>query len=367
MTLAPKPGVLDVPAYIGGRAKADGAERVFKLSSNESPFGPSPKALEAYHAAGAKIGLYPEGSAAILRDALAEHYGLEPGQIICGNGSDELLRLLAESYLRPKDEVLFSEYGFLVYKIAALANSATPVEVPETETNHGLELRVDALLERVSGRTRMVFIANPNNPTGSYISASELRRLHAGLPASALLVLDAAYAEYVWHNDYDAGVRLVREADNVVMTRTFSKVYGLPGLRVGWMYGPKHIADTLNRMRNPFNVNGPAQAAAVAALGDIAFTDRAVDHNRKWLPWLTGEIRKLGLRVDDSAANFVLIHFTDEPGKRAADADRFLTSRGLILRGLTAYGLPHCLRLTVGTEEANRLVVHALAEFLGAA
>jgi len=360
VTLSPKPGVLDIQAYVGGRAAAPGATRVVKLSSNESPFGPSKAAIEAYRNIATDLAVYPEGSARILREGLAAHYGLDAARIVCGNGSDEILTMLANAYLRPRDEVLMSVYGFLVYKIAALANSATPVEVPEP----GLRMDVDAMLAHVTGRTRMVYVANPNNPTGTYLTASEMRRLHAGLPASVLLVIDAAYAEYVRKNDYETGVELVNEFDNVVMTRTFSKVYGLAGLRVGWAYCPAHVADTLNRVRGPFNVNIAAQRAALAALQDVAHTEKSIAHNDIWRVWLTNEIRALKLDVTPSAANFVLIHFPDIAGRRASDADHFLMERGLILRGVGNYNLPGALRLTVGSEEDNRAVVDALRAFL---
>jgi histidinol-phosphate aminotransferase len=358
--LSPKPGVLDIHAYVPGRSEAAGAARVYKLSSNESPFGPSPKAIAAYEAAEPALGIYPEGSARILRDAIARHYGLEADRIVCGNGSDEILHLLANSYVRPKDEVLFSAHAFSLYKIATLANSATPIEIPEP----ALKLEADAVLACVTGRTRLVFIANPNNPTGSYMTAAEMRRLHEGLPASALLVIDAAYSEYVRRNDYEAGVELVRSSDNVVMTRTFSKVFGLAGIRIGWAYCPAHVAEVLNRVRAPFNVNIAAQRAAAAALEDRAHTERVLAHNETWRARLTEQIRALGLRVDDSVANFLLIHFPDSPGLSATDADRFLMARGIILRGCASYGLPDCMRLTVGSEEANRAAVDALREFM---
>src|SRR5215831_14743163 len=357
--LSPKPGVLDVHAYVPGRSEAAGAARVFKLSSNESPFGASPKAITAYEAAEPAIGIYPEGSARILRDALARHYGLEADRIVCGNGSDEILHLLANSYVRPKDEVVFSAHAFSLYKIATFANSATPIEVPEPS----LKLEADAVLARITGRTRLVYIANPNNPTGSYMTAAEMRRLHEGLPASVLLVIDAAYSEYVKRNDYEPGTELVKSADNVVMTRTFSKVFGLAGIRIGWAYCPSHIAEVLNRVRAPFNVNIAAQRAAVAALEDREHVERALAHNEFWRARLTEEIRALGLRVDDSVANFVLVHFPNEPGKSAADADRFLMEKGVILRGCASYALPDCMRLTVGSEEANSAAIATLREF----
>jgi len=361
MTLAPKPGVMDVHPYVPGRSEAAGAARTYKLSSNESPFGPSPKAVAAYESAEPALGLYPEGSACILRDAIAEHFGLNPDRIVCGNGSDEVLHLLANSYVRPEDEVVFSAHAFSLYKIATLANSATPVEIPEPQ----LKLDVDAVLARVGSRTRIVFVANPNNPTGSYVSASEMRRLHTGLPDSSLLIIDAAYSEYVSQKDYEPGIGLVDASDNVIMTRTFSKAYGLAGIRIGWAYCPQGVADVLNRVRAPFNVNIAAQKTAVAALQDRAFVEQAIRHNETWRAWLIGEIRKLGnagVRVDNSVANFVLIHFAD--AKRANEADRFLMSRGIITRGCASYGLPQCLRLTVGSEEANRAAVAALSEFV---
>ena len=362
MTIAPKPGVLDIQIYVPGRSEAAGAARTYKLSSNESPFGPSPKAVAAYESAEPALGIYPEGTSRILREAIAAHFKLSADRIVCGNGSDEILHLIANCYVSPSDEVIFSEHAFSLYKIATLENSATPIEVPEPK----LVFDVDGVLKRVSARTRIVFIANPNNPTGTYLPASEMRRLHAGLPKTALLVIDAAYAEYVRKSDYEPGIELVNASDNVIMTRTFSKAYGLAGIRIGWGYCPKEIADVLNRVRAPFNVNIAAQKAAVAALADQVFVEGVIKYNDTWRAWLTAEIRKLGnsgIRVDESAGNFLLLHFAD--AKRAAEADRFLMSRGVILRGCASYGLPQCLRLTVGIEEANRAAVAALKD-LGA-
>ena len=357
MKPVPKPGILDIAPYVGGRAEAAGAAAPIKLSSNESALGPSPRAIAAFQAASGKLEFYPEGSARILRDAVGEAFGLEPARIVCGNGSDELLTLLAHGYLRPGDEVLFSEHAFLVYRIATLANSAIPVVAPEKD----LRVDVDAMLAAVTPKTRLVYLANPNNPTGSYLPHDEVRRLHAGLRPDILLVIDAAYAEFVRRNDYEAGIELVANNDNVVMTRTFSKVHGLAGLRVGWAYCPAPVVDVLTRIRGPFNVSTPAQLAAAAALKDRAHAETTVAHNETWRDWLTQNIRALGLRVDDSVGNFVLIHFADAKESTAADA--FLNRRGLILRGVAAYGLPQCLRLTVGTDDANRKVVAALTEF----
>ena len=360
MTLDPRPGILDIHPYVGGRAHVEGVAKTYKLSSNESALGASPKAIAAFRAASGGLDIYPEGSSKLLREAIAQQYGLDPHRIVCGNGSDELLSMLAAAYLRAGDEVLFSAHGFLVYKINALANSATPVAVPEKNL-HG---DVDAMLAAVTAKTKLVYLANPNNPTGTYLPFDEVRRLHAGLPRTALLVIDAAYAEYVKRNDYEAGIEMVSSFDNVVMTRTFSKIYGLAGLRVGWAYCPAEIVGVLNRIRGPFNVSVPAQAAAAAAIADKAHVEANFAHNETWRDWLTTQIRALGLRVDDSVGNFVLIHFPREKGKTAAEADDFLAQRGVILRGVAAYGLGHCLRLTIGIEEANRATVAALKDFV---
>jgi histidinol-phosphate aminotransferase len=221
------------------------------------------------------------------------------------------------------------------------------------------------MLARVTEKTRVVFLANPNNPTGTYLPFKEVRRLHAALPPSVLLVLDAAYAEYVRRNDYESGVELAGQTDNVIMVRTFSKIYGLAGLRLGWGYGSAHIIDALNRIRGPFNVSSAAIAAGVAALSDRAHLANAADHNETWLPKLTAEIEKLGLKVTPSVGNFVLIHFADARGKRAPDADAFLSARGVVLRRMDAYGLPNALRMTIGSGEANETTIAALAAFLG--
>lgn len=357
----PRPGVLDIAPYIPGKSTAPGVAKIFKLSSNETPLGPSTTAIAAYRAAGEHLEDYPDGSASALRDAIGAAFGLGPDRIVCGAGSDDLLNLLARAYLKDGDEAIHATHGFVVYPIATLAAGATPVVAPETNYT----VNVDSILKAVTPRTRVVFLANPNNPTGTYIPFDEVKRLHKGLPQDVLLVLDAAYAEYVQRNDYESGIELVAITDNVVMTRTFSKIYGLAALRLGWMYGPAHVVDAVNRIRGPFNVNAPAIAAGIAAIRDTAHVERAREHNARWLAWLTEEIGKLGLEVTPSIANFLLIHFPDSKGRTANDADTFLTKRGLILRQVGVYKLPNALRMSVGTEEANRLVVQALKEFLG--
>jgi histidinol-phosphate aminotransferase len=357
----PRPGVLKIQAYVPGKSTAPGVAKVHKLSSNETPLGASPKALEAYNKVGAHLHDYPDGGATELRQAIGRTYGLDPARIVCGAGSDDLLNLLARAYLQDGDEAIHTTYGFLVYPIATLGAGATPVVAPEKD--HTAD--VDAILARVTPRTKLVFLANPNNPTGTYIPFDEVKRLHAGLPKHVLFVIDAAYAEYVKRNDYESGIELVATSDNVVMTRTFSKIYGLAALRLGWLYGPAHVVDAVNRIRGPFNVNAPSIAAGVAALADVSHVERSREHNEKWLAWLTDEIRKLGLTVTPSVGNFVLIHFPETKGKTAKDADALLTSRGLVLRAVGAYHLPNALRMSIGTEEANRGVVAALAELMG--
>lgn len=357
----PRPGILDIEAYVPGLSSVPSGIKPIKLSSNENPLGASPNALAAYRAAADHLERYPDGSATALRTAIARRYGLDDERIVCGAGSDELLSLLAHCYLGQGDEGLFTEHGFLVYRIAILSNGGTPVVAPEK----GLKTDVDALLARVTDKTRIVFIANPNNPTGTYIPIDEVRRLRAGLPSRVLLVLDAAYSEFVRRNDYEAGLELVATTSNTVMTRTFSKIHGLAALRIGWAYCPAEIASVLNRVRGPFNMSSPAIAAGVAAIEDRAHEEAAVAHNERWLAWLTAEISKLGLTVTPSVANFLLIHFPK--GDKAAGAvacDAFLQSRGLILRRVGAYGLPDCLRLTVGTESENRAFIAALSEFV---
>jgi histidinol-phosphate aminotransferase len=356
---APRPGILDISPYVPGKSGSASAGRVFKLSSNESPIGPSPGALSAFAAAAQHMHLYPEGSAAQLRRAIGEHHGLDAERIVCGAGSDELIQLLAHGYLGAGDEAVHTEHGFLVYPIAIRSNGATPVVAKERD----FTADVDQILDAVSPRTRMVFLANPNNPTGSYLPFEELKRLHRGLPSDCLLVIDAAYAEYARRKDYEAGAALVSEHDNVVMTRTFSKAYGLAALRIGWAYCPLEIAAVLNRIRGPFNVSTPAVAAAVAALKDAAHLERAAAHNDRWLAWLSEEIAALGYQVSPSAGNFLLVHFPDGRARNADSADRFLSAGGLILRRMEAYGIPRALRLSVGSEEANRAVVEALAAF----
>ncbi len=356
----PRPGILDLAPYVGGELRIHGIERPIRLASNESALGPSPKAIAAYQALANEIHRYPEGSAEPLRDAIGRQHGLDPARIVCGAGSDELIALLMRSYAGPGDEVLYSRHGFLIYPIDALSVGATPVAAPERE----LTADVDALLACVTQRTRMVFIANPNNPTGTYLGGAELRRLHRGLPPSAVLAIDAAYAEFVNRNDYEAGAALVDHADNVVMLRTFSKIYALGGLRLGWAYCPPAIADVLNRVRGPFNVSAPAIAAGIAAVEDVEALERARAHNDHWQPWFSERLAALGLSLTASVANFVTPRFPDKPGRNADAAFAFLRENGILTRKLAAYGLPQYLRISIGTGEEMEKVASVLGEFM---
>ena len=357
----PGPGILDIAPYVGGESKAEGVERPIRLASNESALGPSPKAVAAYRALAGEIHRYPDGSAIELRQALGHHHGLDPARIVCGSGSDELIGLLLRAYAGPGTEVLYSRHGFLMYPIGARSVGATPVASPERD----LTADVDALLERVTERTRIVFIANPNNPTGTYLPISEMRRLHAGLPPHVLLAIDAAYAEFVSRNDFEPGVSLVDRAENVVMLRTFSKIYALAGLRLGWAYCPPAIADVLNRIRGPFNVTAPALMAGIAAVEDTEALRRAQAHNERWLPWLSERLSALGLPPTPSVANFVLPRFPDDPRRNADAAFAFLQSRGILVRKMAGYGLPTHLRITIGTGEEMERVAAVLVEFMG--
>jgi histidinol-phosphate aminotransferase len=359
--LKPRETIQTISPYVPGKSTAGGrGENVIKLSSNETPLGASPRAIEAYLSADSSLFRYPDGTASKLRSAIGQAYGLDPERIVCGAGSDELLNLLAQAYLTPGDEAIFTEHGFLVYKIAILAAGGVPVVAKERD----LTANVDEILAKVTERTRLVFIANPNNPTGTYVAADEIRRLRAGLPDHVGLVLDGAYAEYVTAHDYEAGIELVATTENTIMTRTFSKIYGLSSLRIGWMFAPKDVVDVINRIRGPFNVSGPAIAAGAAAIADKAFLEAAVAHNDEWLSWLSDELRALGLEVTPSVANFVLAHFKPDGPHNADAANEFLMERGIIVRQVGSYGLPEALRITIGSDDEMKAVVSALTEFL---
>lgn len=349
----PQPGILDIAPYLPGKSGAPGSKTV-KLSANESPLGASPKAIAAFASAAQHLEIYPEGSSRILREALGEVHGLDPAQIVCGNGSDDLLHLIAQIYLGEGDEAVMNRYGFSVYPIITMATGAKIVMVDETDYTAD----VDALLAAVTERTKVIWLANPNNPTGTYLSDAEVRRLHAGLRPDILLVIDSAYAEYVTAADYTVGQDLVREADNVVMVRTFSKM-GLAAARIGWMFGPDHIIDAIHRIRGPFNVNLPAQLAGAAATRDVEFNAQLREHNAKWRQWLTAELSGNAMRVLPSQANFILVLFPDaETAARAFDT---LLEGGYVVREVgKSYAIRTGLRISIGSEEAMRGVAKIL-------
>jgi len=355
--IRPQPGILDIALYQGGKAHVAGVQNAVKLSSNENPFGPSDKAKDAFSRTVHTLHRYPGTDHAELRAAIAEVHRLDPDRIICGVGSDEIITFLCQAYAGPKDEVVFTEHGFLMYRISALAVGATPVEVAERERTTD----VDAILAACNRRTKLVFIANPNNPTGTMISMAEVERLAASLPKQAILVLDGAYAEYV--DGYDGGAALSESRSNVFMTRTFSKIYGLGGLRVGWGYGPRAIIDVLNRIRGPFNLSNTQLETAEAAVRDQDFVAKCRSENARMRHWLSEALAELGVPSDTSMANFVLARFASDAEAGACDA--FLQEQGLIVRRVSGYKLPHCLRITVGDEAACRRVAHAVAQFKG--
>lgn len=355
--IRPQPGIMDIALYVSGEAKIEGRDEVLKLSSNENHYGCSDRAREAYLRAAQNLHRYPNTDHAALRRAIGEVHGLDPDRIICGVGSDEVLQFVTQAYAGPGDEVITTEHGFSMYPILARAAGATPVTVPEAERR----IDVEAILAAVTAKTRIVFIANPANPTGTMLTEAELERLAGGLPTSVLLVHDGAYAEFA--DGFDGGAGLVDTYPNVVMTRTFSKIHGLGGLRVGWGYARREVIEVLTRLRQPFNLNEGQMAAAEAAIRDVDFTTRCRDENARWRDWLRNALVQMGVECDESFANFVLARFATE--EEADACDKALKSNGILVRKVGGYGLPHCLRITVGDESACRRVIHAIGTFKG--
>ncbi len=356
----PQPGILDIAPYLPGKSGKPGSQAL-KLSANESPLGASPAAMAAFTNAASQLAIYPEGSSRLLREALGEVHGVDPARIVCGNGSDDLLHLIAQTYLGEGDEAVMSRYGFSVYPIITQATGARIVMVDEAD----YRADVDALLAAVTPRTKVVWLANPNNPTGTYLSGEEVRRLHAGLRPDILLVVDNAYAEYVTAADFELGQELALSTDNVIMVRTFSKM-GLAALRIGWMVAPAAVVDAIHRIRGPFNVNLPAQLAGAAATRDTAFTARLCEHNARWRDWLVAELSGNRLRAIPSQANFVMVLF--ESPERAAAAFTKLAEAGYIVREIGAsYGIDQGLRISIGTEAAMRGVAQVLNSMDGEA
>lgn len=357
MTVMPRPSILSVEPYVGGESKVPGVNRVIKLSSNEGAFGPPPGAIEAIAASAREAHRYPDGGATALREAIGARFGLDPARIVCGNGSDELIALLILAYGGEGTELVMSAHGFMMYDLTGRWAGCRVIKVPERD----LTADVDGLLAAVGPRTRLMFLANPNNPTGSILPQAEVERLRRSLRDDVLLVLDSAYAEYVTRPDYDPGVKLVDATPNTVMTRTFSKIFGLGGMRLGWVYAPDKIVDVLGRVRGPFNVNSAAMAAGIAALTEPGWIERNVTHNSEWRGRLTEAFTAVGLKVWPSEGNFLLVDFGS--AERAKAADAHLRGRGLIVRAMGGYGLPQTLRVSIGTAEENTLVIEALGDF----
>ncbi|MCF8709963.1 histidinol-phosphate transaminase [Rhizorhapis sp. SPR117] len=357
--LQPKDWIMGISPYVPGKAASDDGRPVIKLSANENPLGTSPKVRDAFMAAAADLAIYPDPGAGPLRKAIACQHGLDPARVIYGTGSDELLHLAASAYAGPGDEVLYVRYGFSVYDIAARRVGATPVIAPDKD----YATDVDALLACVTDKTRVVYLANPNNPTGTFSTREEIARLHAGLPENVLFVLDQAYAEYLDAEEDDLGLELARSASNVFITRTFSKIYGLAAERIGWGYAAPEVIDALHRIRAPFNVTTAGQAAASAAIGDNAWVTASRAHNRKWREWLAAEVEALGnhgLKAVPSHANFLLVLF--EGALTAQAAFNGLMDAGYAARWLPGQGLPNALRITIGTEAQMRDVARLLRE-----
>ena len=349
----------DLDVYISGKSKAGDIKNPHKLSANESALGPSPMAMEAYKNATSELHRYPDPTYNELRTTLAEKYDIEPRQILCGVGSDEILKLACRAYIKPGDEALYVAHSFSMYPIAIKSVGGVAIEVKDVDYT----ANIDNILKAITDKTRIIFIANPNNPTGTYLSVKEIEHLWQNIPKNILLILDAAYAEFVNDDDYDAGIELAGRARNVLMTRTFSKLYGLAALRLGWGYACPEISETLDKIRDPFNVPSSAQVAGVAALNDLEFQQKATSFNQKWRTWLSKELSALGLMVIPSATNFILFGFENK-NKSAKDANDFLTNRGYILRYYSGQGLENFLRLTVGTEKENKEIIKLLNEFL---
>jgi histidinol-phosphate aminotransferase len=355
---SPRPEILGISPYVGGEATLEGVNRVYKLSSNEGAFGVPPGAQAAYRKLADELHRYPDGGALDLRRAIGARFKLDPERIVCGAGSDDLIYQLCLAYGGPGRDILMTEHGFSIYHIAGTYAGSRVIKTKERD----LTADVDAILAAVSPSTRLCFLANPNNPTGSMLPYEEVARLRTGLPQEVLLVLDAAYAEYVERPDYDPGVRLVNATDNTVMTRTFSKIFGLGGMRIGWAYAPPAVIDVFNRVRAPFNVGLASQAAAIAALAEPGWVEKGRAHNSEYRPKLAAGLTAAGVKVWPSEGNFVLADFGTAARAEAADAQ--LRRRGVIARPVGGYGLPHCLRITVGTAEEVQVVIDALGEFM---
>ncbi|MDA5193874.1 histidinol-phosphate transaminase [Govanella unica] len=360
---SPRESLKKCPTYVQGKSTIAGIKNPIKLSSNESPFGPSPSAKEAYLQALETVHRYPDGGQNALRAAIAERFGIEADQIIGGNGSEELILLAIRAFVDPGDQVIVSDNGFVMTRIHALAQGAEVVVAAEKDWH----VNVDNILEAVTPKTKIVAVANPNNPTGTYLPASEIRRLHAGLPSNVLLMLDGAYADYVVADDFESGIGIVHQSANCMMTRTFSKIYGLAGMRVGWAYAAPEIVAAIQKIRTPFNANSPAMAAATAAVRDMGFADMVRDHTITWRERMAARLRELGLMVVPSVTNFLLLQFPEEKGLNALKAAAYLIENGILPRPTGVSGPGDCLRITVGSAEENAIFLQVIERYVGAA
>lgn len=360
MSSLPEPNacLYQITPYSQGKTARDPSAVPIKLSANENPYGPSPKAIEACAKAAQHMHRYPDGACYELREALGDKHRLPMERLVCGAGSDELIGLLVNAYAGPGDEVMFTEHAFLMYKIYTMAAGATPVAVAETN----LKANIDALIEAVTERTKILFIANPNNPTGSYLTQRELASLRRRLPDRVLLVVDGAYAECASAGDYDSGRELALNTNNTVMLRTFSKIYGLPAMRLGWMLASDTIIDAINRIRSPFNVSQPAQAAGMAALRDVSWFNEQYRRNLEQRAWVIHRLRTSGLYAHDSQGNFTLVDCGT--ADNASALIRSLETQHIYVRQMDAYGLPHCMRVSIGMESENRQFVEAVERHL---
>jgi histidinol-phosphate aminotransferase len=357
--IKPGPGIMQIKPYAGGKSGFIGKKSI-KLSSNESALGPSLRVKEAFLKSLDSLAIYPDGKQYALKEAIAKNNNLDINQIICGAGSDEILTLIGNAYLTPGDEVIYPEHAFVLYKIITLANGAIPIAAPEKD----LTADVDSILNLVTSKTKIIFIANPNNPTGTYLSSSEIKRLQSNIPENILLIIDGAYAEYVMANNYDCGVELVSASNNVVMTRTFSKVHALASLRIGWAYCPSHIIDVLDRIRGPFNVSIPSIMAGSAAMNDIDHVNHSVAHNAKWRDHLHNFYTELGIKVIPSVANFLLLDFKNLENINSNTLEKYLNEKNIYIRNVADYGLPTHLRITIGSEKDNETLLGEIQKYV---
>ncbi len=354
----PHAGIQAISPYIGGEAKVAGHTQPLRLASNENPLGCSERARAAYLQAAHELHRYPDGNAAGMRAAIGAAYDLDPAQIMCGAGSDELIALLCKAYTQPGDEVLYPQYGFLMYRLSALTVGAIPVAAPA----HGLDADPATLFAAISPRTKIIFLANPNNPTGTWWPADKLAAFIAAVPAHIVIALDNAYTEYVTEPDYSDGIEYIAQYPNVIILRTFSKIYGLAALRLGWAYGSAAVIDALNRTRGPFNVNAPAQFAGIAALQDQNFVQASITSNAAGKETFIAAMHNSSVTMHASVGNFMLLDYG--MAERASHVHNYLKENGILVRPMDSYGLPHCLRMTIGLPEDMQYVAATIIKAL---